>query len=402
MHEAAISASIAGGPMVEERPGEEISLPPLAGVRVLELGSVLAGPFCGMLLADLGGEVIKIEPPRGDDARTFGPFVDGASTYFRLVNRNKIGISLDLKRADELAVLERLIERSDVLIENFRPGTLARLGLPIVRINELNPRLVLVSITGFGQHGPLRELPAYDLLVQAMSGLMAATGPVGGGPTRSAVSLGDLVPGLCGALGAVAALYERERTRRGRHVDIAMLDVLTSLLESVAMRALHTDEPIVPLGNDHALSAPFGTYRTADGEIAITVASDRLFARFADTIGRPDWPRDSRFATDSERALHRDELRMEIEAELAGLTIEEALTRLREAGIPAGPILGVREALSQPQAFARGMVVEEEDGFRTIGSALKLGDPPRPSRPAPSLGEHQELIERWLAEPPRS
>jgi CoA:oxalate CoA-transferase len=388
--------------MADERSGEETSLPPLVGVRVLELGSVLAGPFCGMLLADLGAEVIKVEPPRGDDARTFGPFVDGASTYFRLVNRNKLGISLDLRRADELAVLERLIERSDVLIENFRPGTLARLGLPVVRIQKLNRRLVLVSITGFGQHGPLRDLPAYDLLIQAMSGLMAATGPVGGDPTRSAVSLGDLVPGLYAALGALAALYERQRTGRGRHVDVAMLDALTSLLESVAMRALHTDEPIVPLGNDHALSAPFGTYRTADGEIAITVANDRLFARFADTVGRPDWPRDSRFATDAKRALHRDELRMEIETELAGLTIEEALARLREAGIPAGPILGVREALAQPQASARAMVVEEEDGFRTIGSALKLGEPLRALRPAPLLGEHEELIERWLAEPPRT
>jgi CoA:oxalate CoA-transferase len=388
--------------MTEDRSGEETSRPPLAGVRVIELGSVLAGPFCGMLLADLGAEVIKVEPPRGDDARTFGPFVNGASTYFRLVNRNKVGISLDLKRADELAVLERLIERSDVLIENFRPGTLEHLGLPIARIRTLNPRLVLGSITGFGQHGPLRDMPAYDLLVQAMSGLMAATGPVGGDPTRSAVSLGDLVPGLYGALGVLAALYERQQTGRGRHVDVAMLDVLTSLLESVAMRALHTDEPIVPLGNDHALSAPFGTYRTADGEIAITIANDRLFARFADAVGRPDWPRDARFATDAERAVHRDELRMEIEAELADLTREQALGHLQKAGIPAGPILGVREALAQPQAFARAMVVEEEDGFRTIGSALKLGEPPRAPRPAPLLGEHQELIERWLAEPPRT
>jgi CoA:oxalate CoA-transferase len=388
--------------MTEDRSGEETSLPPLAGVRVIELGSVLAGPFCGMLLADLGAEVIKVEPPRGDDARTFGPFVDGASTYYRLVNRNKLGISLDLKRADELAVLERLIERSDVLIENFRPGTLERLDLSIARIRSLNPRLVLVSITGFGQHGPLRDMPAYDLLVQAMSGLMAATGPVGGDPTRSAVSLGDLVPGLYGALGVLAALYDRQQTGRGRHVDVAMLDVLTSLLESVAMRALHTDEPIVPLGNDHALSAPFGTYRTVDGEVAITVANDRLFARFADVLGRPDWPRDARFATDAERALHRDELRMEIEAELADLTREQTLGHLREAGIPAGPILGVREALAQPQALARAMVVEEEDGFRTIGSALKLGEPARAPRPAPLLGEHQKLIERWLAEPPRT
>src|SRR6266540_2641705 len=321
--------------VTEDRSGEQSSRP-LVGIRVLELGRVLAGPFCGMLLADLGAEVIKVEPPHGDDARTFGPFVDGASTYYRLLNRDKLGISLDLKQSDQLAVLQRLIERSDVLIENFRPETLERLGLPVARIRELNPRLVVVSITGFGHSGPLRDLPAYDLLIQAMSGLMAATGPVDGDPTRSAVSLGDLVPGLYGALGALAGLYEQQRTGVGRHVDVAMLDGLVSLLESVA-----------------------------------------------------------------KRALHRNELRAEIEAELAVLTSEQALARLRQAEIPVGPILGVREALAQPQALARAMVVEEEDGFRTIGSALKLGDPPRAPRPAPLFGEHQELIEGWLAEPPR-
>lgn len=372
---------------------------PLVGIRVLELGQMLAGPFCGMLMADLGAEVIKVEPPQGDNARTFRPFVGGTSTYYRLLNRGKLGISLDLKRADEVQVLRELLARSDVLVENFRPGALARLGLPIADLMREQPRLVVVSITGFGQDGPLRDLPAYDLLVQAMSGLMCATGAVGGGPTRSAVSLGDLVPGLYGALGAVAALYDRERTGRGRHVDVSMLDSIVSLLESVAMRALHSDEPIEPLGNDHALSAPFGTYRTTDGEIAIAIANDALFERFAETLGRRDWPRDPRFATDAERARHRVELRAEIEAALADSSSEEAITRLREAAIPAGPLLGVREALQQPQVFARGMVVEEDDGFRTLGSALKLGDAPRR---APRLAEHQAMIDEWLAEPPRA
>jgi CoA:oxalate CoA-transferase len=355
-----------------------------------------------MLLADLGAEVIKVEPPQGDDARTFGPFVRETSTYHRLLNRGKLGISLDLKRPDDLQVLRELLARTDVLVENFRPGTLGRLGLPIADIRREHPRLVVVSITGFGQDGPLRDLPAYDLLVQAMSGLMSATGPVGGGPTRSAVSLGDLVPGLYGALGVVAALYDRERTGRGRHVDVAMLDSVVSLLESVAMRALHSDEPIEPLGTDHALSAPFGTYRTADGEIAIAIANDALFERFAETLGRRDWPRDPRFATDADRARHRLELRSEIEAALDGLSSDDALARLREAGIPAGPLLGVREALQQPHVLARRMVVEDEDGFRTLGSALKLGDESTLPRRAPQLGEHQELIDKWLAEPPRT
>jgi CoA:oxalate CoA-transferase len=354
-----------------------------------------------MLLADLGAEVIKVEPPLGDDARTFGPFVDGTSTYHRLLNRGKLGIALDLKRADDRHVLRELLARSDVLVENFRPGALARLVMPIADLRRDHPRLVVVSITGFGQDGPLRDLPAYDLLVQAMSGLMCATGPAGGGPTRSAVSLGDLVPGLYGALGAVAALYDRERTGRGRHVDVAMLDSLLSLLESVAMRALHTSDPIEPLGNDHALSAPFGTYRTADGEIAIAIANDGLFERFAATLDRPDWTADPRFASDADRARHRLELRAEIEAALADRSSEAALTQLRDAGIPAGPLLGAREALQQPQVLARRMVVEEEDGFKTLGRALKLDDTPPVPRPAPRLREHQALIDRWLAEPPR-
>ena len=374
---------------------------PLTGIRVIELGRVLAGPFCGMLLADLGAEVIKVEPPQGDDARTFGPFVGETSTYHRLLNRGKLGITLDLKRPRDLQAFRGLLARSDVLVENFPPGALARLAMPVADIRRQHPRLVVVSITGFGQDGPLRDLPAYDLLVQAMSGLMCATGPVGGGPTRSAVSLGDLVPGLYAALGAVAALYDRERTGRGRHVDVAMLDSIVSLLESVAMRALHSDEPIEPLGNDHALSAPFGTFRTADGEIAIAIANDALFERFAEILGRRDWPHDPRFATDADRARHRIELRTEIEDALDGLSSDDALTRLREAGIPVGPLLGVREALEQPHVLARRMVVEEEDGFRTLGSALKLGGPSTVPQPAPRLGEHQELIAQWLAEPPR-
>jgi CoA:oxalate CoA-transferase len=369
---------------------------------VLELGRVLAGPFCGMLLSDLGAEVIKVEPPQGDDARTFGPFVDGTSTYHRLLNRGKLGIALDLRHDDDVRVLRELLARSDVLVENFRPGALARRGIAVADLRRQHPRLIVVSITGFGQDGPLRDLPAYDVLVQAMSGLMAATGPVGGAPTRSAVSLGDLLPGLYGALGAVAALYDRERTGHGRHVDVAMLDSVVSLLESVAMRALHGDERVEPLGNDHALSAPFGTYRTADGEIAIAIANDALFERFAETLGRREWPHDPRFSSDAERARHRVELRSEIESALAGRSSDDALTRLREAGIPAGPLLGVHEALEQPQVLARGMVVEDEDGFRTLGSALKLGDPTTVFRRAPRLGEHQDLIDRWLEEPPRA
>jgi CoA:oxalate CoA-transferase len=377
---------------------------PLRGIRVLDLGQILAAPFCGMILADLGAEVIKVEPPgRGDESRHFGPYVDGTSTYFRLFNRNKLGITLDLKQPDDLARLRGLVERSDVLVENLRPGALDRLGIGAPALLAINPRLVVASISGFGRTGPLSARPAYDILVQGMSGLMAATGPVGGGPTRSAASLGDLVPGLYAALGIVSALVQRATTGLGQHVDIAMLDSLLSILESVGMRAIHTSQPIVPLGNDHALSAPFGTFATADEPIVIAIASDPIFERFALTLGHPEWPSDPRFATDTLRAEHRDELRVEIEEALEMLSRDAALALLESSAIPAGPLLGVREALSQPQSVARRMVVAEEDGFLTIGSPLKLGAVGIGApRPAPRLGEHNGLLDGWLAELPRT
>jgi CoA:oxalate CoA-transferase len=377
---------------------------PLRGIRVLDLGQILAAPFCGMILADLGAEVIKVEPPRrGDESRHFGPYVDGTSTYFRLFNRNKLGITLDLKQPDDLARLRGLVERSDVLVENLRPGALDRLGIGAPALLAINPRLVVASISGFGRTGPLSARPAYDILVQGMSGLMAATGPVGGGPTRSAASLGDLVPGLYAALGIVSALVQRATTGLGQHVDIAMLDSLLSILESVGMRAIHTSQPIVPLGNDHALSAPFGTFATADEPIVIAIASDPTFERFALTLGHPEWPSDPRFATDTLRAEHRDELRVEIEEALEMLSRDAALALLESSAIPAGPLLGVREALSQPQSVARRMVVAEEDGFLTIGSPLKLGAVGTGApRPAPRLGEHNGLLDGWLAELPRT
>lgn len=377
---------------------------PLAGIRVLDLGQILAAPFCGMILADLGAEVIKIEPPgRGDESRHFGPHVDGQSTYFRLFNRNKLGVALDLKQPDDLARFRGLIERSDVLLENFRPGALDRLGIGVTALRQLNPRLIVASISGFGGSGPLAGRPAYDILVQGMSGLMSATGPVGGGPTRSAVSLGDLIPGLYAALGVTAALVQRAATGEGQHVDVAMFDALLSILESVGMRALHTEEPIAPLGNDHALSAPFGTFATADEPIVIAIASDPIFERFATAVGHPEWPADPRFRTDTLRAAHRNELRAEIEAVLGGLTRDTALALLEASAIPAGPLLGVRDALGHPQAEARRMVVSEQDGFRTIGSPLKLGAVGAAApRPAPSLGEHNNRIEAWLSEPTRT
>ena len=366
---------------------------------MLDLGRVLSGPFCAALLADLGAEVIKVEPPDGDDSRLFGPFVDGECAYFRLVNRGKHGITLDLRRNRDLDVLRGLAQRSDILIENFRPGTLHRLGLD--DLEALNPRLIVISISGFGQTGPLASQPAYDLIAQAFSGLMSVTGWAPQQPTRCGISLGDMVPALYGALAAVAGLRQRELTGRGQRVDLSMVDSLVSILESVAMRALHSGEEIVPCGNDHAQTAPLSTYAAADGPVAIGVSNDRLFERLAAALARSEWLDDPRFMPYASRCAHAGEMREAIERALTGLTVEQAVARLAAVGVPVSPVHGVREALTHPQLRARGMVVAEEDGFETIASPIRLQGA-RPSRRAPRQGEHDDLIDAWLAEPLRS
>ncbi|MGH2877739.1 MAG: CaiB/BaiF CoA transferase family protein, partial [Solirubrobacteraceae bacterium] len=373
---------------------------PLAGLLVADFSRVLAGPYCTMLLADLGAEVIKVEPPEGDDSRLFGPFVGDDCAYFRLVNRGKRGITLDLKREPDRELLAGLAERSDILIENYRPGTLERLGLGIGELRARNPRLIVISISGFGHTGPLGGAAAYDLIAQAFSGLMSVTGWEAERPTRCGVSLGDMIPGLYGALAAVAALHERARTGRGQHVDLAMVDSLISVLESVSMRALHSDEPIVPCGNDHAQTTPLGTYAAADGPVAIGVSNDRLFERLATALHRSDWLADPRFMPYPHRLPNREALRAEIEGELRRMTVAETVALLTAAGVPAAPVHDVRAALAHPQVRARGIVVQEEDGFETIASPIRLRGSVKPHR-APALGEHNELIDGWLAEPAR-
>ncbi|HLH64764.1 MAG TPA: CoA transferase [Solirubrobacteraceae bacterium] len=373
--------------------------PPLVGVRVLDLGRVLSGPFCAALLADLGAEVIKVEPPEGDDSRLFGPFVDGECAYFRLVNRGKLGLTLDLRAERDRELLRELARRCDVLIENFRPGTLDRLGLD--GLERLNPRLIVLSISGFGQTGPLADRPAYDLIAQAFSGLMSVTGWSPQRPTRCGISLGDVVPALYGALAVVAALRQRDITGCGQRIDLAMVDCLVAIMESVAMRALHSDEEILPCGNDHAQTAPLSTYAAADGEVAIGVSNDRLFGRLATALGRRDWLEDPRFMPYAVRCTHARELREELERALCGLSVREAVAALERAGVPVSPVQGVREALAHPQLRARGMVVREADGFETIASPIRLTGCVTPN-PAPRQGEHQHLIERWLAEGERA
>ncbi|MCC6223514.1 MAG: CoA transferase [Thermoleophilia bacterium] len=374
----------------------------LEGIRVLDLGRVLSGPFCGRILADLGADVIKIEAEAGDDGRHFGPFFEGQSSYHRLLNRNKRGVTLDLKAEAGREILRGLVKRSDVVIENFRPGVLARLGLAPEELLAANPRLVLVSISGFGQDGPLADKPAYDLVVQAMSGIMAVTGPDGGESVRVGISIGDMVPALYAAIATLAALRQRDVTGRGQHVDVAMFDSLVSLLESVAMRGLLTEETIGPTGSHHAISAPFGAFATRDAPIVIAIANDPLFARLAAVLGHPEWTTDPRFADDAERGRNRHALGAAIEESLSRLSRDDALALLGEAGIPCGPVLGVREMLDQPQVAARGLVRKEPDGFRSLANAFRLRGCPDTDRPAPGLGEHNALLDDLLREPERT
>lgn len=374
---------------------------PLSGIRVLDLSRVLAGPFCSMILADLGAEVIKVESPWGDDSRQFGPFVDGTSAYYRLFNRSKMGITLDFKNDDDKEVLRDLVRRADVVVENFRPGVLEKLGLAPKDLLEINPRLVVTSISGFGQTGSLAKEPAYDLVAQAMSGLMSITGWPNSKPTRVGISLGDLIPGLYAAIGTVSALYQRESTGTGQHLDLAMYDSLVSVMESVGMRALYDDTPPTRIGNDHGLSAPFSTYATKDGDVVIAITTNRLFERLSNALGMPELATDHRFAEPVARSDNRVALRELIEEALSTKTRSETIALFEEHGVPTARVYDLDEALRSPFAQERGVVVEETDGFRTLASPLKLAGMEKPT-PAPELGQDNERIQSWLSEDPRT
>lgn len=374
---------------------------PLSGIRVLDLSRVLAGPFCSMILADLGAEVIKVESPWGDDSRQFGPFVDGTSAYYRLFNRSKMGITLDFKNDDDKEMLRDLVRRADVVVENFRPGVLEKLGLGPKDLLEINPRLVVTSISGFGQSGSLAKEPAYDLVAQAMSGLMSITGWPNSKPTRVGISLGDLIPGLYAAIGTVSALYQRESTGTGQHLDLAMYDSLISVMESVGMRALYDDTPPTRIGNDHGLSAPFSTYATKDGDVVIAITTNRLFERLSNALGMPELATDHRFAEPVARSENRVALRELIEEALSTKTRSETIALFEEHGVPTARVYDLDEALRSPFAQERGVVVEETDGFRTLASPLKLAGMEKPT-PAPELGQDNERIQSWLSEDPRT
>lgn len=369
----------------------------LSGIRVLDLTRMLAGPLCTALLADIGADVIKIENPEGgDDARHFFPRKGDESTYFMLLNRGKKSVTLDLKSKEGLRLIEALVDKSDVLVENFRPGTAKRLGIDYERLSAINPRLIYASISGFGQSGPLSHQPSYDIIAQAMSGLMSITGSPDGPPTRVGESIGDIIAGLYASWGILAALQARTRSGRGQHLDIAMLDSLFSLLVTALSQYLFTG--IVPqrVGNRHPVSTPFDTYRASDGLAVIAVANNPLFGRLAEAIGRPELSTDERFSSDDRRTANEPALRAVIEGWTSGRTVAEIIEQVGRVGVPVSPIWTVAQAAESDHVRYRGFVREVE--HPTAGEIKLVGQPVHFSESAthvaapPLLGEHTEMV----------
>lgn len=370
---------------------------PLQGIRVLDLSRVLAGPYATALLADLGAEIIKLEPPQGDDYRHIGPFRDGESALFTLNNRGKRSLALDLKTPADLALAQAIAARVDVVVENFRPGVAARLGLGADELRAANPRLIYCSISGFGQDGPFCDLPAYDLVVQAMSGLMAGTGEEGGAPLKTGESIADLLAGLFASWSIMAALVGRNATGQGATLDVAMYDALFSMLTT--SHALHLYGGVLPqrVGNRHPLSTPFGCFQTSDGQVVIAVLNGRQFATLARLIGAPQAAEDPRFASDESRTAHEPALKALIEDWSRGLTTEAAVAALAAAGLPAAPIWDIAQAGSNDHAVARGLVSllpHPVLGLApTVGQPVRFdGEKPVAGGSAPSLGGDLEAI----------
>ncbi len=369
---------------------------PLDHITVLDLTRVLSGPYCTMLLADMGARVVKVEQPRkGDDTRAWGPpFLDGESAYFLSVNRNKESLTLDFKRPEGRALLDRLIARADVLVENFRPGTLARLGLDYPSLAPAHPRLVYCAISGFGQRGPRSREAGYDAVVQAEGGLMSITGPSGGQPFRLGVAIADIASGMFAAQGITLALLARERTGRGQAVDISMLDSVAALLTYQAGIYFATGRAPERMGNRHPTIVPYETFEAADGEFVLAVGNDDQWRRFSEVAGLD---LGDRFATNRARVEGYEALRPLLAARLRESPRRHWIERLTAVGVPCGSVRDLAEVFADPQIHARDMVTDLHHSaagpIRVLGTPLKLSDTPGGIRtPPPTLGEHTDTI----------
>ena len=372
---------------------------PLAGLTIVDLTRVLSGPYCTMLLADMGARVIKIEQPgRGDDTRAWGPpFVGEESAYFLSINRNKESVTLDFKATEGRRILNQLISTADVVVENFRPGVMTRLGLDYAALAERHPRLVFCSISGFGQDGPRRDHAGYDAVIQAEGGLMSVTGDADGRAFRVGVAVTDMVAGLLAAQGIVLALFARERTGRGQQVDISMLDGVISLLSYHASIYLTTGAESRRVGNRHATIAPYDTFPTADGELFLAVGNDDQFQRFCKAAELRKLLEDERFSTNPRRVANEASLKEIIEPVMRKRKRDEWIAALADAGVPCGAVRSVPEALSDPQVSTRRMVEAVEHAvlgsMKVLGTPIKLSDTSASVRSAPpTLGQHTDTV----------
>ena len=376
---------------------------PLTGLRVLDLSRVLAGPYCAMMLADYGADIVKIEPPKvGDDSRAFGPFVGDESAYFMSLNRNKRSMTLNFKRQAECDLFKEMVKHADIVLENYRPGTMEKFGLGYDELKKINPKIIYAACSGFGHSGPYQYKPAYDIIVQAMGGSMSITGPEGGEPCRVGASVGDIIAGMFTAYGIMMALHHRGNTGEGQKVDVGMLDCQVAVLENAIARYVTSGSVPTPLGNRHPSISPFSSFTAQDGHIIVGAGNDRLWTKLCNILEKPELLTDSRFDNNSNRTAHVKELTGILNEVFSKKTIAEWMTVLEEAELPCAPINTVDKIVNDPQIKAREMIVEVEHPvaghLKMAGLPIKMSATPGAvERPAPLLGQHTaELLKEIL------
>ncbi len=372
---------------------------PLKDLIVLDLTRVLVGPYCTMMLSDLGARVIKVEAPEvGDDSRKFGPFIEDYSAYFMSLNRGKESIALNLKNTDDKKIFDKILAKADILVENFKPGTLEKWGYGWKNVCKKYPKLIYASASGFGQTGPLKELPAYDMVVQGMGGLMSVTGQPNSEPTRVGTSIGDITAGLFTTIGINAALYDREKTGKGTFIDVSMLDCQIAILENAIARYLAKKEIPKPMGSRHPSIAPFEAFKTKDSHIIIAAGNEKLFEKLCNVLNISEISKDPKFNTNSLRSENINDLKKILEDKLIFKNTSEWISKMEKEKIPCGPIFNIKEAVENPQVEARNMIVQSY--HKVIGDFKLAGNPIKMSNykdettrgDIPDLDEHREKI----------
>ena len=377
---------------------------PLEGIKVLDLTRALAGPYCTLILCDLGAEVVKVEIPQsGDDARQYGPFKNEQSLYFLSLNRAKESLTLNLKADEGKTILKDLVKSFDVLVENFRPGTMEKLGLSYEILKKINPRLIYAATSGFGHTGPDSKKPSYDLLAQARGGIMSITGWPDTPPTRVGMSTGDITAGLFTAIGINAALYQRVKTGVGQLIDVSMLDCQVAILENALARFQVDGTSPTPIGNRHPTVSPFQAFMAKDEYFVLPIGNDKLWMKLCDVLGKEDWAADARFTTNAGRNNNMDVLIPMLEKLLLTKTASEWIELIGSAGIPCGPINTIEKVMNDTQVHARNMIVEVEDEkagtIKIAGNPIKMSTISEEStrKPMPKLGEHtSDILKKYL------